>query len=335
MDESIAKGLTKRMLRYLSEENSNFSSSLRGWLDTKSTKKSYKSAQSLADFLCQKHSHLLVHSCSFGKRNKRKHGLTYLRNGDLNPSLNWKERILFPHQIIVGSQGIEDHHSIKWMISHHAVQRWLQRSSIGADLEQVKDAELMSALTDELVYIPITSFALGGLQIEPRHVGKRFKLTVAGKTGAFRCQFTPSEIEEGRKVLALDVRTYLAEQMLTNTEQLAVASQRSRLELYVPSHIPYNFRQKPFQGADDPSSRAERLILELMVGDIRSNAQETYLIEDQDLCELLIEWYSTFPLNDELVNFSREVIGQKGWVAGYNILLNLFRKEFVKQKNKN
>ena len=151
MDKSLAKGLTKRIFREHFEtiDNKIHFLHLNGW--NKNWKKNIKKfSTSWNDFT--------VSASEFGSKKKPWFGFSFLVPYDYNPQ-GWEEMQFGVHSLLFSRnhQELVDDESIHWLISHHAIQRFLERTNL---VNPTTFENTPGLLQEELKYVSLWSLVL-------------------------------------------------------------------------------------------------------------------------------------------------------------------------------
>ena len=149
MDDSLAKGLTKRFFRELNEKTDESINSLPTNLIS-GEKVSLKKWERFEKAFVERMSPVSLDIVKFGSKKNRKIGWTGFLPTSTNHAQSREENVLYPYQRIYSSEGVSDSFSGRWSASHHLIRRFFQR---GAKTTDLNSTVMMDMVFSELKYV--------------------------------------------------------------------------------------------------------------------------------------------------------------------------------------
>ena len=329
MDESLAKGLTKRFFREYNPEIEK----LHGQVFSDRKKSSQKKIDFRLNQIRRKAPHLIVHSARFGSKKQRCVGWTFLASYNDNDAKGWEEALMLPATVAFIANKEQEIGVQAWCISHHAIQRIFQRKNT---IKTFDLNVLASSITAELDYVAVIAFVLGRVSQRLFDSGELAKSDVVEfvcptLNGLFLCELHCLE-EDGRLFPQLYLRSWISVAIL-RAEQTEVRRRLiARFQPFLEVHYPYEVFNRFLEKGDNHASTFGYLYI-LFLLEFISDFDDLF-VPSQPLGEYINSaWNDYLSLSAPDVQSSyRNTITELGWELGYEALCGAHFKRLVKEQ---
>lgn len=245
MDDSLAKGLTKRFFRELDEKLDGRINSLPTNLIS-GKKVSLKNWERFEKAFVERMSPVSLDIVKFGSKKNRKIGWTGFLPTSTNHAQSREENVLYPYQRIYSSEGISDSLRGRWSASHHLIRRFFQR---GAKSVDITSAMMMDMVFSELKYVSFWADVLYeqilfGERLVKKQGFEKTRFIIPSKSGYFVAVWTKP---------CLSLKTFIGLDTASEIELELREKMIALWDLFSPYYLNYRSRTS-LDFADDPDS---------------------------------------------------------------------------------
>ena len=332
MDESLAKGLTKRFFRdYI------FETGVIGSILSNHSKKRSNRIDFWLTEVRRKASHCLIHSAKFGTKKRVGAGWSLLLGSRYNEAKDWEESVMYPYDYVFVNNKLQEDNQPFWCISHHAIQRIFQRK-IGAETSDLK--ELVSCVTAELRFVTLISYVLNRafsrvLRGFPLDEHDDFDLICPTDNGLFLCELNFLEGDTGI-IPQLQLRSWISLDMLRPEQLESRERLMKRASPFTEMHLIYLINNDYHIYYDQTPStenyrRAEFIIYSLLMLEFITEFDSLFASRpsySQKLEKVFSE--AMFLRDSPFQSLFQEAVTSLGWEAGYPAVFKGLFKGFVR-----
>lgn len=334
IDQSLARGLTKRYLRNCRASQDISAAVINAEM---SGKKNFVD-RCLRRFE-KTMAATLVHKSIQGKRSKRLGGVTNLYPFDVNALALREEDVLYAIDVKIRNDGDAEMLEPRWAISHHAIQRIYERA--GA-LQEVESDGIHRVVLESLLFAPPVAFffdhfsdidLLASLDSGEKPREKAFGISLASPFGLFLCELN-------HEIMVL--KTFVATEMLTEEQGRIRTRQIQKLRPYVNTMLPYERSDSSWVVPQNEHDMILTSTKKLALRDMLESSVDTFNLVgggvENAVMACLRQW-KLHGLEDEetyygqkshpvgsLVEMLRDVLLANGWDGGIEMFAKLFKK---------